>query len=86
MVEAEHWQVIEPVKHKVLDSLFFLYFSNSAKFNAFEILDSQLYFLYRWNTKFIEHCSQHLLCPNTYLSNEVCRVDLEASIIQGTSQ
>lgn len=47
MVDVEHWQVIEPVKHKIPYSLIFLYFSNSTKFNAFGILDSQLCFLYR---------------------------------------
>ena len=42
MVEAEQWQVIEPVKHKVSYSLIFLYLSNCTKLKAFGILDSQL--------------------------------------------
>lgn len=45
MLEAEHCQVLEPVKHQVPYSLVFLWLSNSTKFNAFGTWDSQLCFL-----------------------------------------
>lgn len=45
MVDSEHWQAIEPVKHKVTYKLVFLQLFNSTKFNAVGTLDSQLCFL-----------------------------------------